>query len=172
MTVLDIDFVRSNFPAFSEPSLEGWGFFESAGGSYACAQTINWLQRYYTQTKVQPYFDFPSSESAGEQMDSAKRRLAAWLNVETAEVHFGPSTSQNTYVLAQALRRDEAHEHRSVVGVSRRIHGHHVLVHRQLTSVLLDEGVGLESHSRVGPQGLRPHDVKSVTPFRRHCEST
>jgi len=106
MTVLDIDFVRSNFPAFSEPSLEGWGFFESAGGSYACAQTINWLQCYYTQTKVQPYFDFPSSESAGEQMDSAKRRLATWLNVETEEVHFGPSTSQNTYVLVQALRQE------------------------------------------------------------------
>jgi cysteine desulfurase family protein (TIGR01976 family) len=106
MTALDLDFVRSNFPAFSEPSLKGWGFFESAGGSYTCAQAINWLQRYYTQTKVQPYFDFPSSASAGEQMDSAKRRLAAWLNVETEEVHFGPSTSQNTYVIAQALRQE------------------------------------------------------------------
>jgi cysteine desulfurase family protein (TIGR01976 family) len=106
MTALDLNFIRSNFPAFSEPSLEGWGFFESAGGSYTCAQAINWLQRYYTQTKVQPYFDFPSSASAGEQMDSAKRRLAAWLNVETEEVHFGPSTSQNTYVIAQALRQE------------------------------------------------------------------
>jgi len=106
MTDLDLDFVRSNFPAFSEPSLEGFGFFENAGGSYACRQTIDWLYRYYRQTKVQPYHEFSASATAGEQMDTAKRRMAAWLNVATEEVHFGPSTSQNTYVLAQALRQE------------------------------------------------------------------
>jgi len=42
---------------------------------------------------------------AGEQMDAAKARMAAWLNVGQDEIHFGPSTSQNTFVLAQALRR-------------------------------------------------------------------
>ena len=103
---MDLEFIRSNFPAFSEPSLEGWAFFENAGGSYACGQTIEWLDRYYRQTKVQPHYDFPASTLAGEQMDEAKRRMAAWLNVDTEEVHFGPSTSQNTYVLAQALRQD------------------------------------------------------------------
>ncbi len=106
MSVLDIDFARSNFPAFNEPSLEGWGFFENAGGSYACGQAIEWLNRYYRQTKVQPYYDFPASTTAGEQMDTAKQRMAAWLNVAAEEVHFGPSTSQNTYVLAQALRQE------------------------------------------------------------------
>ena len=106
MTALDLNFVRSNFPAFAEPSLKGFGFFENAGGSYACMQTIDWLNRYYRQTKVQPYYDFPASTTAGEQMDTAKQRMAAWLNVETEEVHFGPSTSQNTYVVAQALRQE------------------------------------------------------------------
>jgi cysteine desulfurase family protein (TIGR01976 family) len=38
-------------------------------------------------------------------MDTAKERLAAWLNVESDELHFGPSSSQNTYVVAQALRQ-------------------------------------------------------------------
>src|SRR5437764_3116406 len=37
---LDLDFVRSQFPAFAEPSLQGQAFFENAGGSYACAQVI------------------------------------------------------------------------------------------------------------------------------------
>lgn len=36
-------------------------------------------------------------------MDEARRRLAAFLNVDTDEVSFGPSTTQNTYVLAQAF---------------------------------------------------------------------
>jgi selenocysteine lyase/cysteine desulfurase len=39
-------------------------------------------------------------------MDAAKSRMAAWLNVGVDELHFGPSTSQNTYVVAQALRQD------------------------------------------------------------------
>ena len=104
MISLDLDFIRAQFPAFREPSLEGFAHFENAGGSYACGQTIEWLERYYRQTKVQPYYAFAPSKLAGEQMDTAKERMAAWLNVGTDELHFGPSTSQNTFVVAQALR--------------------------------------------------------------------
>lgn len=102
---LDVEFVRTQFPAFREPALAGFAHFENAGGSYAAGQTIAWLDRYYRETKVQPYYAFGPSARAGEQMDAAKARMAAWLNVGQDEVHFGPSTSQNTFVLAQALRR-------------------------------------------------------------------
>lgn len=102
---LDLEFVRSQFPAFREPSLAGFTHFENAGGSYACGQAIGCLDRYYRQTKVQPYYAFAPSARAGEQMDTARVRLADWLNAGRDEIHFGPSTSQNTYVLAQALRR-------------------------------------------------------------------
>ena len=37
-------------------------------------------------------------------MDEARTRLAALMNVAPEEVNFGPSTSQNTYVLAEAFR--------------------------------------------------------------------
>jgi cysteine desulfurase family protein (TIGR01976 family) len=104
MTRLDSAFVRSQFPAFDEPSLEGFAHFENAGGSYACRQVIETLEAYYRETKVQPYYGFAPSSRAGEQMDSARSRMARWLNVADDEVHFGPSTSQNTYVLGQALR--------------------------------------------------------------------
>ena len=104
MTTLDLDFIRAQFPAFAEPSLAGFAHFDNAGGSYACRQTVDWLDRYYRQTKVQPYNNYPASRMAGRQMDSAKERLAAWLNVRNDELHLGPSTSQNTYVVAQALR--------------------------------------------------------------------
>jgi cysteine desulfurase family protein (TIGR01976 family) len=105
MTKLDINFVRNQFPAFSEPSLEGFAHFENAGGSYACGQMIDLLHRYYCETKVQPYYGFDVSRRAGQQMDSARKRMASWLNVATDEVHFGASTSQNTYVVSQALRQ-------------------------------------------------------------------
>ncbi|MFD2204661.1 aminotransferase class V-fold PLP-dependent enzyme [Kiloniella antarctica] len=103
MTTLDLDFVRSHFSAFNEPSLAGWSFFENAGGSYACNQVIDRLTNYYRKTKLQPFHPFPASEQAGREMDAAINNLAAYLNVDEDEIDLGPSTSQNTYVLAQAF---------------------------------------------------------------------
>ncbi|NNE53261.1 MAG: aminotransferase class V-fold PLP-dependent enzyme [Sulfitobacter sp.] len=100
---LDIKWVRSQFPAFSEPSLQGHAFFENAGGSYTCQQVIDRLYRFYTQRKVQPYAPYEASRLAGEEMDEARSRIAAILGVESDELSFGPSTTQNTYVLAQAF---------------------------------------------------------------------
>jgi selenocysteine lyase/cysteine desulfurase len=100
---LDIDFVRAQFPAFSVPALEGQAFFENAGGSYTCRQVIDRLTRYYRERKVQPYGPYEASRLAGEEMDEARARLAAMLGVDTDEVSFGPSTTQNAYVLAQAF---------------------------------------------------------------------
>ncbi|KIC33635.1 aminotransferase class V-fold PLP-dependent enzyme [Leisingera sp. ANG-S5] len=105
MSVLDIDFVRAQFPAFAEPSLEGQAFFENAGGSYTCRHVIDRLTRFYTQRKVQPYAPYEASRLGGEEMDEARTRLAALMGVATDELSFGPSTTQNTYVLAQAFRK-------------------------------------------------------------------
>lgn len=105
MPTLDVDFARSLFPAFSEPVLEGQAFFENAGGSFACKPVIDRLTRFYNQRKVQPHAPYEASRLAGEEMDEARSRLAAMLGVATDELSFGPSTSQNTYVLAQAFRK-------------------------------------------------------------------
>jgi selenocysteine lyase/cysteine desulfurase len=99
---LDLDFVRAQFPAFSAPEAEGWTHFENAGGSFPAVQTIDLLTRLY-RTKVQPYGVGPSG-ALGAAMDSARRRWAEALGVETNEVVFGPSTSANTYTLAQAFK--------------------------------------------------------------------
>lgn len=103
--ILDLDFVRSQFPAFEQKSLAGQAFFENAGGSYTCKPVIDRLTRFYTQRKVQPYAPYEASRLGGEEMDEARTRLAAILGVETDELSFGPSTTQNTYVLAQAFRQ-------------------------------------------------------------------
>ncbi len=102
---LDIDFVRGQFPALQEPSLEGQAFFENAGGSYTCAPVIDRLTRFYRERKVQPYAPYEASRLGGAEMDEARARMAAILGVETEELSFGPSTTQNTYVLAQAFRQ-------------------------------------------------------------------
>jgi selenocysteine lyase/cysteine desulfurase len=101
---LDLQFVRSQFPAFSEPSLEGWAFFENAGGSYPCIQFINRLTDFYMKNKVQVNYPYPASMLAGELMEASYKRMADYLNVGDSEIHFGPSTTQNIYVLANAMR--------------------------------------------------------------------
>ena len=103
MEKLDIEFVRNQFPAFSEKSLFKKAFFENAGGSFMCQQVIDRFDRYFRQRKVQPYGFYEASKLAGEEMDSSRKRMAEYLNVNTDEVLFGPSTSQNTYVLAHAF---------------------------------------------------------------------
>lgn len=103
---LNLDFVRKQFPAFTEPSLRDLAFFENAGGSFTCGAVIERLGEYYRRLKLQPYYPYPASTEAGEWMDASHTRLAEYLDVGTDEIHFGPSTSQNSYVLAQAMHRD------------------------------------------------------------------
>lgn len=100
---LDPSLVRAEFPAFSEPSLHDQAFFENAGGSYVSRHVLDRLDRYYRQTKVQPYGWYPASKTAGEAMDLAYARIAAALNVNQDWVQFGPSTSINTYILGNAF---------------------------------------------------------------------
>ncbi|MEO8243833.1 MAG: aminotransferase class V-fold PLP-dependent enzyme [bacterium] len=104
MTDLDMTFVRSQFPAFSQPLLAGHAFFENAGGSYPCTAVVDRLHRFYTERKVQPYGPYPGAQAGGAEMDEARDRLAALMGAEHDELSFGPSTSANTFVLAQAVR--------------------------------------------------------------------
>lgn len=100
---LDIDFVRSQFPGLAQGAFAEQSFFENAGGSLPCGQTVDALHRFYLETKVQPYAEYGPSRRAGEAMDTSRARWAEALGVDTDQVQFGPSTSMNTYVLAAAF---------------------------------------------------------------------
>ncbi len=104
MTTLDLTFVRSQFPAFSEPLLASHAFFENAGGSFPARAVVDRLHRFYTERKVQPYGPYPGAQAGGAEMDEARDRLSALMGVAPDELSFGPSTSANTFVLAQAVR--------------------------------------------------------------------
>lgn len=130
MPRLDLEYVRRQFPAFAEPALRDEAFFENAGGSYTCWPVVRRLNEYYRRLKVQPYYAYDASAEAGAWLDAAHERLAGYLAVNVDEVHFGPSTSQNSYVLAQAFRKllrpgDEIivtnQDHEANVGAWRRL---------------------------------------------------
>lgn len=100
---IDAAAIRANFPAFQEGGLKGWHFFENAGGSYTARQVLDRLDQFYRSHKVQPYAPYPAALEAGAEMDQGYARLAQALGLDTQWLHLGPSTSANTYVLAQAF---------------------------------------------------------------------
>ena len=101
---LDIDYVRSQFPAFKDPISKDWSFFENAGGSYVPKNVIDKLTEFMTSTKVQPYAEYPMSKIAGENMDKATHLFAKMINAKSNEILIGGSTSINLYVLSNALK--------------------------------------------------------------------
>jgi selenocysteine lyase/cysteine desulfurase len=102
---LNIDYVRSQFPAFNDPLSKDWSFFENAGGSYVPQNVIDKLTYFMTSTKVQPYAEYPMSKIAGENMDKAISLFAEMINAKHNEILIGGSTSINLYVLSNALKK-------------------------------------------------------------------
>ncbi|MEM1412294.1 MAG: aminotransferase class V-fold PLP-dependent enzyme [Pseudomonadota bacterium] len=181
----DETFVRGQFPAFSEPSLDGIVHLENAGGSYACGAVIERLNRFYRQTKLQPYYPAAPSLAGGAAMDEARTRWAGWLGVGEDEVHFGPSTSQNTYVLAQALRRwlkpgDEVivtnQDHETNIGALARLAEEGFVVHQWCvnpeTGALEEADLEtlLSDRTRVVAFTHCSNVVGTVNPVARWCE--
>ena len=101
---LDVDYVRSQFPAFKDPLSKDWSFFENAGGSYVPKNVIDKLTEFMTATKVQPYAEYPMSKIAGDNMDKATEFFAEMINAKNKEIIIGGSTSINLYVLSNALK--------------------------------------------------------------------
>ncbi len=101
---LDLDFVRAQFPAFADPETARWAHLENAGGSYAARHVVELLTDLFSRAKVQPAWGSGPSQIASAAMDRSRLVMAAMFGADPDEIHFGPSTSQNTYVLAQAMR--------------------------------------------------------------------
>jgi cysteine desulfurase family protein (TIGR01976 family) len=101
---LNLEFVRSQYPVFQNPETAQWAFFENAGGSYVPHQVIGRLNHFFKYTKVQPFGLFASSVEAGQAMEEAYNCMAELLNTDPDQLTFGPSTTMNFYVLAQAVR--------------------------------------------------------------------
>ena len=137
MPKLDIDYVRAQFPAFSNPLSSKWSFFENAGGSYVPKNVIERLNHFMTSTKVQPYAEFDTSAIAGDNMDQATNLFAEMINANNDEIIIGGSTTMNMYVLSNAMRSllkpgDEVivtnQDHEANVGAWRRLSEHGMVV--------------------------------------------
>jgi|TARA_B100001964_G_scaffold86028_1_gene97022 cysteine desulfurase family protein (TIGR01976 family) len=134
---LDIDYVRSQFPAFSDPLSSKWSFFENAGGSYVPKNVIDHLNSFMTSTKVQPYASYDISNIAGKKMDRATQLFANMINAQKNEIIIGSSTTMNMYVLSNAMKHflkpgDEIivtnQDHEANIGAWRKLKDHGAII--------------------------------------------
>ena len=136
-TSLDLNYVKSQFPAFNDPLSSKWTFFENAGGSYVPHNVITHLNKFMTSTKVQPYAEFETSNIAGKNMDKATELFAEMINAKKDEIIIGGSTTMNMYVLSNAMKNllnpgDEVivtnQDHEANIGAWRRLEEHGAII--------------------------------------------
>ena len=134
---LDVDYVKAQFPAFSDPLSSKWSFFENAGGSYVPMNVIKHLNNFMTSTKVQPYAEFDISKIAGNNMDKATELFAEMINARKDEIIIGASTTMNMYVLSNAMKHfikpgDEVivtnQDHEANIGAWRRLESYGAVI--------------------------------------------
>ena len=128
--MLDLGFIRSQFPAFELSESRDLIFFENAGGSYVPKTVVERISRFFIEHKVQPYGASMPSRIAGEEMEESYQAIAKLINAEPDELTIGPSTTLNFYVLAQSIREilsvgDEVivtnQDHEANIGAWRRL---------------------------------------------------
>ncbi len=98
--VLDLDFVRSRFPALSTD----WALFDNAGGSVPLASVIDGVASYMGRLGVQLGASYDLSVEAGERVQAGHRSMEELMVAESGEVILGPSTTVLLAHLARALR--------------------------------------------------------------------
>ena len=134
---LDVNYVKSQFPAFKDPLSSKWTFFENAGGSYVPHNVISHLNNFMTSTKVQPYAEFETSKIAGNNMDRATELFAEMINANKDEIIIGGSTTMNMYILSNAMKKfldpgDEIivtnQDHEANIGAWRKLKEHGAII--------------------------------------------
>lgn len=98
-TTLDLDFVRSHFPALAS----GWALFDNAGGSVPPATVIDRVADYMSRYGVQLGASYQLSAEATERVAAGRRAAATLINAAPDEVMLGGSTTINTFTLARAI---------------------------------------------------------------------
>lgn len=97
---LDVDYVRSRFPALAD----GFAYLDNAGGSLVLDTVADRVRDYLLTTSVQTGASYPQSRRAVERLREARGRIALLLNAaRPEEIVLGPSTTVLFQFLARAM---------------------------------------------------------------------
>lgn len=100
MALLDLDYVRSFFPALNK----SWTYMDNAGGTQTAVQVADRIRDYLLNTNVQLGASYDVSGWSGARVDEAHTK---WKNVINAsypsEIAFGSSTTMLLQSLSRSL---------------------------------------------------------------------
>lgn len=97
--MLDLDFIRGQFPALSNE----WALFDNAGGSVPPRQVIARVTEYMSRYGVQLGASYRQSAEASALVAEGRKAAARLLGAAPEEVVVGGSTTMNTFALAKAI---------------------------------------------------------------------
>lgn len=107
--ILNMDFVRSNFPALNSD----WIYFDNAGGSQILKSVVERMNEYYFSTNVQLGASYDISARAGERVMQANKFIAELINAgDESEIVLGSSTTMLIKLLSLSFAKilDEGDE--------------------------------------------------------------
>ncbi len=99
--MLDLDFVRAQFPALATP----WALMDNAGGSAPCRQVIDRVRQHMERLPVQLGASYPLSVEARSAVEAGRAAAAQLLGASAREVVLGASSTTLAQQLASALRK-------------------------------------------------------------------
>jgi cysteine desulfurase family protein (TIGR01976 family) len=179
---LDVDFVRSQFPALTQ-HWPDWALMDNAGGSVAPQQVQTRVSDYLRRYMVQLGASYPLSQRATQIVGEAHEFAELLMGAQPGEVAIGPSTTLNAKILAMALRplwRDgdkvivseldhEAHigpwaalAERGIEVLTWRLRPETAALELEDLAPLLDERVRLVAMTHCANVVGRIHDVKAI----------
>ncbi|SPE33057.1 Cysteine desulfurase family protein [Acidobacteriia bacterium SbA2] len=107
MPTLDIDWVRSQFPALAvqvngKPAV----YFDGPGGTQVPQRVIDAMRDYLTNSNANTHGAFLTSIRSDEVIAQAHAAVADLLGCDAEEVVFGPNMTTLTFSLSRALGRE------------------------------------------------------------------
>ena len=101
--MLDLEFVRAQFPALSQ-HWPDWALFDNAGGSVMAGQVAARISDYLGRYMVQLGASYALSQDATAIVREAHAAAELLIGAQPGEVAIGPSTTMHAKLLAAALR--------------------------------------------------------------------
>ncbi len=100
--MMDIDFVRKQFPALQN----GFTFMDNAGGSQVLGGVVEHLSDYLLNNNVQLGASYKISAEAGRKLESTTSKISELLNASRAEeVVIGSSTTMILRILSLSISK-------------------------------------------------------------------
>ncbi|WP_102960809.1 cysteine desulfurase-like protein [Mangrovicella endophytica] len=96
---LDLDFVRSQFPALGGE----WAYMDNAGGSQVLARVADRVSDYLLTSNVQTGASYAPSQRSLERVSASRGAFARFMNCDPGEIVEGASTTILIRFLSEAM---------------------------------------------------------------------